>query len=335
MSFIKFLDGKAWLSIPKFESHLYAELGLLKEIPKYDSIQNGTCIYGGIVYKEGVANKVFWAKLEMQEPFIATFSSITEASNILKSIQRNWAMYPYKCVRRSELIKQKLPFISEKQKTFPYIIPNAPMGIFTLLDEHTLFASSRTSSPLPLGELHFIEDKINPPSRAYLKLYEALCLMDYYKKSFYQDENKGIFNKNTKKPFENITCIDGGASPGGWTWVLNCLGANVIAIDRASLAPSLQNKKNINFITHDAFTLPPSYFGKVDWVFSDVICYPPRLFEWVQKWLDSKLCSNFICTLKMQGKPDMESIQNFANIPNSKIVNLTANKHELTWLHWE
>ena len=326
------LPGRAWLSIPKFESHLYAELDLSKE-DSITSVSDDVRLYNGILYKEGVTKQIFWAKLEMQEPFIATFSSISEASNILKNIQRNWAMYPYKCIRRAELIKQKLPFISEKQKKFPYIIPNAPMGIFTLLDENTIFASSETTSPLPLGRLHFVEDKINPPSRAYLKLYEALCLFDYYQKAFYRDETKGIFTK--EKPFENLTCVDAGASPGGWTWVLDSLGANVIAIDRASLAHSLQNKKNITFIPHDAFTLPPSYFGKVDWVFSDVICYPPRLLEWVQKWLDSKLCSKFICTIKMQGEPDMESIRGFASIPNSKIVSLTANKHELTWLHWE
>ncbi|MGP1520568.1 MAG: SAM-dependent methyltransferase [Treponema sp.] len=328
MSNITFLPGKAWLSIPKFEGHLYAEL----DISKNNSFGN-VCIYDDIVYKEGITKQIFWKRLEMEEPFIATFSSISEASSILKSIQRNWAMYPYKCIRRSELIKQKLPFISEKQKQFPYVIPNAPMGIFTLLDENTLFASAKTSSPFPLGCLHFIEDKINPPSRAYLKLYEALCLFDYYKKAFYQNEKKGIFLKD--KPFENITCIDAGASPGGWTWVLNSLNANIIAIDRAPLTHYLQNKKNIKFIAHDAFTLPPSYFGKVDWVFSDVICYPPRLLEWIEKWLDSKLCSQFICTIKMQAEPDMKSIQSFANIPNSKIVSLTTNKHELTWLRWE
>ena len=332
MSSIEFLPGRAWLSIPKFESHLYDELELSKNDSSFNKTSNNIRIYDRIVYKEGVTKEIFWKKLKMEEPFIATFSSISEASNILKSIQRNWAMYPYKHIRRAELIKQKLPFISEKQKSFPYIIPNAPMGIFTLLDENTLLASGKTSSPLPLGELHFIEDKINPPSRAYLKLYEALCLFDYYKKSLYQDETKGIFAGD--KSFKNITCIDAGACPGGWTWVLDSLGANVIAIDRSSLAPSLQNRKNISFIAHDAFTLPPSYFGKVDWVFSDVICYPPRLLEWVQKWLDSNLCSQFICTIKMQGEPDMESIRKFANIPNSKIVSLTANKHELTWLCW-
>ena len=140
MSSIEFLSGKAWLSIPKFESHLYSELGLSKNASSFSQTSNDIRIYDRIVYKEGSTKEVFWKKLEMEAPFIATFSSISEASNILKSIQRNWAMFPYKCIRRAELIKQKLPFISEKQKSFPYIIPNAPMGIFTLLDENTLQA---------------------------------------------------------------------------------------------------------------------------------------------------------------------------------------------------
>ena len=367
---ITFLPGKAWLSIPKFKGHLYKELGLdekttndfhnaehLKDTPHCKADNTKNCneakIYGEIVYKEHVEHEVFWKRVELQEPFIAHFKSIGEAASILKEMQRNWAMQPFKCIRRSELIKQKLPFISEKPKTFPYIIPTSPMGIFTLLDENTLFASAKTSSPLPLGQIYFEEDRTNPPSRAYLKLYESLSLMDYYKRiatkrgdSIYKktkneagialpksvDNDTGIFDSNNKKPFSHLTCVDAGACPGGWTWVLDSIGANIIAIDRSPLATSLMNKSNIKFVEHDAFTLPPSYFGKIDWLFSDVVCYPPRLLEWLHKWIDSQLCENFICTIKMQGEPDMKSIREAASIPHSRIVYLTANKHELTFL---
>jgi 23S rRNA (cytidine2498-2'-O)-methyltransferase len=67
-------------------------------------------------------------------------------------------------------------------------------------------------------------------------------------------------------------------------------------------------------------------------VCSDVICYPARLLEWVNEWIDSGLCRNFICTLKMQGKADHETTRAFADIPGSHIVHLTANKNELTWI---
>ena len=135
----------------------------------------------------------------------------------------------------------------------------------------------------------------------------------------------GIPNKGTK-------CIDAGACPGGWTWVLDKLGADITAIDRSELDPHLMSKENIRFIKHDAFTLKPAEFGAVDWVFSDIICYPPRLLEWVHEWLDSGLCSNFVCTIKMQGKADHETTRAFAQIPGSHIVHLTANKNELTFI---
>lgn len=365
MSEFTFLRGKAYLAIPEFTKHLYNELGLNEldiarlntHVESYAAFQSA--IYGDIVYKEGVEKKVFWKRLELEKPFIAHFNSINEVANLLKDMQRNWAMHPFKCIRRSFLIKEKLPFITEKPRNFPYIIPLKPMGIFTLLDEHTLFASAVTSSPLPLGELHFIEDKINPPSRAYLKLYEALCLMDYYKRESHAknmvtggltgsgglsgDSVKGkntcdvtecgIFTKDERKAFDNLNCVDAGACPGGWSWVLDKLGANITSIDRSPLASSLMEKPNIKFIKHDAFTLQPQYFGKVDWVFSDVICYPPRLLEWIHKWLDSGLCEQFICTIKMQGEPDMKSIKEASNIPHSKVVHLSYNKHELTFLH--
>ena len=104
------------------------------------------------------------------------------------------------------------------------------------------------------------------------------------------------------------------------------------AIDRSELAPGLMAKPNIRFLKHDAFTLKPEDFGPTDWVCSDVICYPPRLLEWVEKWLESGLARNFICTIKMQGAADHETTRRFAAIPGSSIVHLGANKHELTWI---
>ena len=88
----------------------------------------------------------------------------------------------------------------------------------------------------------------------------------------------------------------------------------------------------VRFIKHDAFTLKPEDFGPQDWVCSDVICYPPRLYEWILKWLESGLCGNFICTIKMQGPADHETTRAFAAIPGSTVVHLTANKNELTWI---
>lgn len=342
MQITQMLGTRAWLAIPYFESHLYDELNSFVKNELEWEAEHSIKTYGKFLSVENIPTtklqtNIFWKQLEIIDPFIAEFSSIKDAVKLLKNVQRNWVHSPYKHIRRGELIQNELPYINRKPKQFPLNIPTSPLGVFTLLDEHHLFASNTTSSPFPLGEAHFIEDKINPPSRAYLKLYEALTLMDYYKRK--QDgDDAGLFNQKNghlgiEKPFLHLHCIDAGASPGGWTWVLDLLGANITAIDRSSLVPSLMIKKNINFIPHDAFTLPLQSFNKVDWVFSDVICYPPRLLEWVNKWLKAELCNNFICTIKMQGTPDISTINEFAQIPHSRIVHLFHNKHELTWFH--
>lgn len=326
ISHLNFLNGKAWLTVPHFEAHLFKELGIEydRETGEHKKKGIGTAVYSGLIYSECYPKQVFWQRLCLEKPFTASFTSIKEAAEILRSVQRNWALYPFNCVRRSQLIKQKLPYISEKPKNFPFKVPLAPMGAWTLINENTLFASAVTSSPFALGQIFFEEDRINPPSRAYLKMQEALTLMQYYKDIAGGDSSLIV----TPESF----CVDAGASPGGWTWVLDGLGAKIAAVDRTELAPHLMRKPNIEFIKHDAFTLEPENFGKTDLVCSDVICYPPRLLNWIEKWLASGLCKKFICTIKMQGEPDMESIRKFAAIPNSKIVHLTSNKHELTWL---
>jgi 23S rRNA (cytidine2498-2'-O)-methyltransferase len=191
------------------------------------------------------------------------------------------------------------------------------VGSWTLLDSRTLIGSARCSSPFPGGIIEFEEDK-TPPSRAYLKLWEALTRLG-------------------RRPGPGDRCLDAGASPGGWTWVLARLGAEVNAVDRAPLEERIGAMPGVRYIRHDAFTLKPEDIGPVDWLFSDIICYPPRLYGWIEKWLASGLCRNFVCTIKLQGtpegrEPDFETPRRFAAIPGSRVVHLYHNKHELTWM---
>lgn len=261
----------------------------------------------------------YWSRTAMVNPFLLTFDSIGEAAGELKKIQRNWAPYQYTCFRRAQLVQEKLPYINLKERKFPVEIPKSPVGLYTLIDEHHLIASSVTTSFLPAGTLRFIEDHENPPSRAYLKVQESLTM--------------ARLMNGTALPGTGQKCFEAGACPGGWTWVLVGLGAQVHAVDRAELAPSLMENPLVKFQAHDAFTLKPEEIGPVDWVFSDVICYPERLLKWIHDWLDSGMTKNMICTIKMQGEIDWPLISQFAQIENSHIVHLNYNKHELTWIH--
>ncbi|MDR2792780.1 MAG: hypothetical protein LBB61_03805 [Treponema sp.] len=316
------VKGWVYQPVPGFESHLLQELtesgiapqplGSLyrSEIPPASPRPAASAHGSGFVPQ----HTAFWYQNCWLEPFRAEFTSISEAASILRAIQRNWASALFTQYRRGALIAKKLPPVSVKRRPFPWKAPESPMGAWTLLDAHTLLASARCVSPFPNGTIEFEEDTIHPPSRAYLKLWEAFALTG-------------------SMPCKNERCLDAGASPGGWTWALAALGAMVTAVDRAPIDDTLLALPNVTFLKHDAFTLRPEDIGGIDWLCCDVICYPPRLYEWIEKWLSSGLCGNFVCTIKMQGDPDFETTRRFAALPGSRMVHLYHNKHELTWLY--
>lgn len=298
----QYLDAVCYHSAPGFLQHLTAEL------------PDAYRIDGELLTVMGSERPAYWVRNVWKKPFTLEFDSIKDAANALRAMQRNWAPYPVKLARRCTLIAEALPKLPSKPKPFPFALPDAPMGAFTLLDEHTLMASAVCASPWPNGELNFAEDKEGPPSRAYRKLWEAL-------------QSAGTM------PGPGQSCVDAGACPGGWTWVLAGLGASVSAIDRSPLDESVMAMPGVRFIKHNAFILKPQDLGPVDWLFSDVICYPPALYDWVSLWLESGMARNFVCTIKMQGKDwDRATTQRFASIPGSRVVHLWHNKHELTWM---
>jgi 23S rRNA (cytidine2498-2'-O)-methyltransferase len=312
--------GGIYQAIPGFEDHLEKELG------------SGCRRLGPLVFAPHSAEPpygdtpvgsagVFWYQNAWINPVKVEFDSINEAANTLRGIQRNWAPCLFTQFRRGALIAGKLPRVSQKKHPFPWLLPETPMGAWTLLDARTLIASSRCSSPFPGGLIEFDEDREGPPSRAYLKLWESLTRLRRW-------------------PLEGEKCLDAGASPGGWTWALARLGAEVVAVDRSPLEARTAALPGVSFLKHDAFTLRPQDIGPVDWLFCDVICYPPRLYDWIEKWLASGLCKQFVCTIKMQGSAgggsavaaDFETPRRFAAIPGSTVVHLYHNKHELTWI---
>lgn len=323
---IEKLDGIAFLAFPDTLDFLKTELSERFSLSSLSGTNSKA--FGEILYIENTSEKrtdlflieqPYWARTTLLEPFLLHFESIGDAAKALKEIQRNWAPYQYQSFRRAALIQEKLPYINLKAKKFPVEIPKSPIGVYTLIDDKTILASAKTSSFLPAGKIEFVEDHENPPSRAYLKIQESLTLARHF--------------FGVPLPGPDSRCFEAGACPGGWTWVLVNLGAKVYAVDRAELAPSLMQNPLVEFCAHDAFTLKPEEIGKCDWVFSDVICYPERLLEWVKKWLGSGLTKKMICTIKMQGAIDYEIVKKFAEIPDSRVVHLNYNKHELTWIH--
>ena len=205
---------------------------LMDELPERDRVD------GELVTVLGKKKQAYWTRNVWEKPFLLEFASVGEAAKALRSLQRNWAYLPSRLHRRAALIVEKLPPLPSKPKVFPFMPPNVPMGAFTLLDENTMLASQVCSSSFPNGEFEFEEDREGPPSRAYRKIWEAFLLAGAL-------------------PAKGESCVDAGASPGGWTWALAGLGAEVLAIDRAELEPRIAALPNVRTMRHDAFTLKP------------------------------------------------------------------------------
>lgn len=311
------IDATAFLAFPEQSSMLQTELAERLQIDASAQTAYGDLLV--VPFMPAECPLPFWCRTAMLEPNIIHFDSIGDAASALRAMQRSWAPYQYAHFRRAALIQQKLPHVQLKPRTFPCELPASPIGLYTLIDEHTMIASAKTSSVLPAGTLSWIEDHKNPPSRAYLKLQESLVLARHF--------------FGVDLPHSKSRCLEAGACPGGWTHVLVQLGAKVHAVDRTELFPSLMQNPLVTFQTHDAFTLSPEELGMFDWVFSDVICYPGRLLEWIQRWLSSGNTKNMICTIKLQGTTDWQMIEKFAQIPQSRVVHLNYNKHELTFIH--
>lgn len=249
------------------------------------------------------------------DPQIIPIESISTAAKILRQMGKYWYMHPIHSIRRARLIESQLRKLPELSRPFPITEALPPIGVFSLLDDHTLLYSVRRLKAWPDGKCQFIEDKTNPPNRAYLKLWEAFTFLNRF-------------------PASCETALDLGASPGGWSYVLQSLGAHVTAIDKAPLASHIAQLPNISFIQQSAFAFEPDKLQQTyDWVLSDIACYPERAYMLILKWIESQRAKQLIFTIKLQGQTDFESLKKFKNIPNSKIINLFYNKHEATFFY--
>ena len=220
--------------------------------------------HGRLLIAAGPPRLTAWAANVWLDPQEIVVASISDAATKLRALQRNWAVYAPRLHRRATLIQEQLPKVSAKPLVFSAPPPSAPLGSWTLLDAETILAAPNCTSSFPNGEIHFVEDRTGPPSRAYLKLWEALTLIG-------------------RRPAPGEICLDLGSSPGGWSGALQQMGTHVISVDRAALAPEIARLPSIEHRRESVFALDPRAIGPIDWLFSDVVCYPARLLSLVER----------------------------------------------------
>ena len=257
------------------------------------------------------ARKSYWAQNVWYDPKIHKIESIKKAADFLRSLQRNWWHHPLSNIRRTKLIQDSLPAIKHAPLPFPTQLQERELGSFALLSEDELIYSTKCQSNMPNGEYLFVSPDYETPSEAYLKVWEALTRIG-------------------KVPTAKDFCIDLGSCPGSWTQAILALGARVASVDTAPL--EIEASPRLEFLKKDAFKLNPSEFENPNWIFSDIICYPEKLLALAKEWKKIHPNANFVFTIKFQGKWDRVCVEKFRQIPNSNVVHLFNNKHELCWI---
>ncbi|WP_149539153.1 SAM-dependent methyltransferase [Siccirubricoccus phaeus] len=297
--------GAAYLADTGFEAPLAEELALAgRSIAAW---------HGRLALSPEPPHPAIWALESWTAPVELPAPSVKAAADALRGIQRNWALYAAGHHRRAALIEARLPPVKARPLRFPEPAPTGHLGAWTLLAPDLLLASPSKTSPFVNGAVAFEEDRTGPPSRAYLKLWEALT-------------------RAGRWPAPGETCLDLGAAPGGWSWALARLGARVIAVDKAPLDPEVAALPNVEQRQESAFALDPREMPPVDWLFSDVICYPARLLALVRRWLEAGRARHVCCTIKYQGETDHAVTAEFAAIPGARLFHGAHNKHEAMFL---
>lgn len=293
--------GSAYLAAEGFEQPLLQELE-----------RAGVAVdawHGRLALSSSPPYDSAWALDVWTAPQDVPVVSVKAAADALRAVQRNWSAYAAGHHRRMALIGERLPPIKPRKLRFPEAPPTSHLGAWTLLAPDRMLMSPTKTSPFAGGECSFEEDRVGPPSRAYLKLWEALTRLGTW-------------------PVAGETCLDLGASPGGWTWALAQLGAQVTAVDKAALDPAVAALPGVETLQESAFAMEPR---PVDWLVCDVIAYPARLHALMTSWIAADAPRRIVCTVKFQGDTDFEAQDLFASIPGGRLMHLAHNKHELTF----
>lgn len=126
------------------------------------------------------------------------------------------------------------------------------------------------------------------PSRAARKLAEAFAWF-------------GV----TPEPGE--TCVDLGAAPGGWAWLLLQYRARVIAVDPAKLRPDLLTRRGLVHVQRSAFDFVPD--EPVDWLFCDMAWRPLEVAQMLARWARRKWASLLVANFKLPMKRKAEMVR--------------------------
>jgi 23S rRNA (cytidine2498-2'-O)-methyltransferase len=99
---------------------------------------------------------------------------------------------------------------------------------------------------------------------------------------------------------DEMTGVDLGAAPGGWTYQLVKRGMLVTAIDNGPMAESLMDTGLVTHLMVDGFIWKPKQ--PVDWMVCDIVEKPARTTAMVEEWVGGGHCREAVVNLKLPMK---------------------------------
>ncbi|MCU1716890.1 23S rRNA (cytidine(2498)-2'-O)-methyltransferase RlmM [Pseudomonas sp. 5P_3.1_Bac2] len=154
-------------------------------------------------------------------------------------------------------------------------------------------AAPRNSAQWPMGipRLKFPREA---PSRSTLKLEEA----------WHTFIPRAQWDERLS---DEMTGVDLGAAPGGWTYQLVKRGMLVTAIDNGPMAQSLMDTGLVQHLMVDGFTFKPKQ--PVDWMVCDIVEKPARSAALLATWIGEGLCREAVVNLKLPMKQRYAEVQ--------------------------
>lgn len=101
-------------------------------------------------------------------------------------------------------------------------------------------------------------------------------------------------------------CVDLGAAPGGWSYVLLERRARVIAVDPARLDPDLMKRRGLRHVKASAFDFEPE--EPADWLFCDMAWRPLEVAQMLARWARRRDATLLVANFKLPMKQKAEMV---------------------------
>jgi 23S rRNA (cytidine2498-2'-O)-methyltransferase len=178
--------------------------------------------------------------------------------------------------------------------------PTLPrLHIFFPDNQRALIATSDPhNSAAALNGIQRVGMVSDAPSRSYLKLAEAFEV-------FLDKKEQALWLK------PNMTAVDLGAAPGGWTWQLVQRGLKVTAVDNGPLKGAAAGHPSIKHLREDGFRFRPQ--RPVDWLVCDMVEQPQRVATLMTEWFIGGFTQRAIFNLKLPMKKRVAALHEALN----------------------